>query len=196
MPQRGAGAAAGRRRRSARAPRPGGRAWRPPSRRAGPWSGRPPGSGCTAVSKSMTPLSTIAGQRRRARRRRPSVNADLEPVLGEAERPPQPARLLDVTPVSLGDLERGEDRLLAEDRALELVAGRWGRRRRQVPSSAARRRRGSASRCSSSATLQLDLLDPRDVVQLDPALLAGVGDDQRAAAEQPVDRRRSRSRRR
>src|SRR3954469_7977471 len=35
--------------------------------------------------------------------------------------------------------------------------------------------------------LQLDLLHARDVLELDAALLAGVADDERAAAEEPVD---------
>ena len=64
----------------------------------------------------------------------------LDAVLGEAERTPQPARLLD-RHTGLGrDLEGVEDRLLAQDRVLELVpgccrvrfrhgvrSGRWGR---------------------------------------------------------------------
>ena len=57
----------------------------------------------TARSKSISPLRTTAEQRRE----RLGVGVGerrLQPVLGEAERAPEPARLLEVTPVSVGDL--------------------------------------------------------------------------------------------
>ena len=98
----------------------------------------------------MTPLSTMPVSVETA----PAsavVNAASSAVLGEAERPPEPAQLVDGHAGLLGDLERGEDRLLAEDRALELVAG--ARASAQVPSSASSAAGGRPGRCSSSATL-------------------------------------------
>ena len=47
----------------------------------------------------------------------------LDAVLGEAERAPEPAGLLDRHPGLRGDLEGVEDRRLAQDRALEPVPG-------------------------------------------------------------------------
>ena len=77
----------------------------------------------TARSKSISPESTSpisvdsacdvgAGE------------GDRGAVLGEAERPPEPARLLEVDAGLGGDLDRGEDRRLAEDVLLEVLAGR------------------------------------------------------------------------
>ena len=54
----------------------------------------------------------------------------------------------------------------------------------QAPSS---RRSPSERPCSSWATWQLHVLHAGDVVELDPAVGAGVGDDEGAAAEDPVD---------
>ena len=48
---------------------------------------------------------------------------DRGSVLREAQRAPEPLRLLDRRAGLRGDLECGEDRLLAEHRALEVVAG-------------------------------------------------------------------------
>ena len=85
----------------------------------------------------------------------------------------------------LGHLERVEDRAPRRGSRARARRGRSCAVRLHRPSSAAVDPVGQLVQLLGD--LQLDLLDARDVVQLDPALLAGVGDHERAAAEDPVD---------
>ena len=112
--------------------------------------------------------------------------------LREAQRAPQPAGLLDRHAGLGGDLEGVEGRLAAQDRVVSCSPGApcgpvSGRPPRRLRSGAIVAAVATREAVELVGDLQLDLLDLGDVVEQDAAGGAGVGDDERAAAEDPVD---------
>ena len=145
----------------------------------------------TAVSKSIAPTLTAPTSVLSATRSA-SVNAAAVAGVGEAERPPQPAGLLAaVTPAASATsslVSAGVSPRIACSSCSRAGSGSGSVIELAYPSVGSGPVAGPAGLEEQVADLQMDLLDVRDVVQLDPALLAGVGDHQGAAAEQPVER--------
>ncbi len=171
-------------RRRPRAARPGPRGWRPPSRRAGPSSGRPRGSAgrrCRSRSRPRSTAPTIVLSAARS----PSVNAASSPASGKP---------------SARQSRRASSRVTPAASATSSLVSE-GFSPRIAPSSAWRVKRGSGSVIEAAFPAVGSSVCPnsRSLIarctcstcgmswQPDPALLAGVGDHQRAAAEHPVD---------
>ena len=146
----------------------------------------------TAVSKSIAPV--VDGADQRAQRDQVGLGEGRRVAgVGEAERPPQPTGLLDGDAGRVGERLAGQGRVLAQDRALQVLAGERQGQRSVIeaafllgPVRAVDVRAVGVAE-QQVADLQVHLLDVRDVGKPDLASLARVGDDQRAAAEHPVD---------